>query len=59
MLVIKKVDLTYLDLLFLKLDLDILIVNFTVLANVLLQFQEHTLHVFRWVEPKNSRLELI
>lgn len=36
---------TYLDLLFLKLYLDVFIVNFAVLADVLLQFLEHALHI--------------
>lgn len=56
-MVTRKV--TYLDLLFLKLDLDVFIVDFAVLADVLLQLLEHALHILRWTEAKNTGLELI
>lgn len=51
--------MTYLDLLFLKLDLNVLVVDLAILTDVLLQFLEHALHILRWVESENSRFQLI
>ena len=50
---------TYLDLFFLELDLDILVVYFTMFFDILAQFLEHALHILRWIETENPWLKLV